>query len=170
MEGEVLEIGAIKNGLEVNANWSSSKDIWVDVVNGGVLAKYSGTNNSTTVITSSCDGETSATDIKVTKNLTTTGTRFKVLDMSIGTSVTYQLEFVDGGIVVPYVTLNVFNSNPEVAVVDSDGNVAGLTNGKTLITAIYNGKKYGHIIEVADAKAMAISAEAPTKKKRTTKK
>lgn len=168
-EGEVEEIGAIKNGVEVQAAWTSSNSGFVDVLDGGVLAIYKDTNNTVTTITSSYNGENAETLVTVLDSPLDTRTGFKVLEMNMSTQVTYTLEFLNAGTPVANTSLHFLNSHPDIAVVDSDGNVAGLAEGKTLITVLYNGKKYGHMITVSNTVLAADKLPETTKKIRSRK-
>lgn len=146
VEGEVEETGAMWDGEEVKATWVSGDTSRVYVKDGAILGLYKTT--APININVAYNGSNKDIPVEVIANPWATGTRFKIIEFSLGIDTFSTLEFMNNGVVVPNTSL-VFNvEDPSVVVVDAEGNIAGLKVGKTLVTTFYNGKKYGATIEI----------------------
>lgn len=83
-------------------------------------------------------------------------------------SVGYQLEFLANGSPVPFNTLTIHQTVEGVVSVDkSNGQVTPLKNGHDVIVAIYNGKKYGHHVEVSGFSALSEEPKTRTRARKT---
>lgn len=159
--GEVAELGTTKDHQEVQSTWTSEDDTKAYVLNGVVLAKDVGSVN----INAQYSGESSSCAITVNPN--STDTKFKVLDMTVA-SVGYQLEFLANGSPVPFNTLTIHQTVEGVVSIDnSNGQVTPLKNGHDIIVAIYNGKKYGHHVEVSGLSTLSEEPKPRTRARKT---
>lgn len=146
VEGEVVETGAMWDGEEVQATWVSSDANRVYVKDGAILGLYKTT--APINVNVAYNGSNKDIPVEITANPWATGTRFKILEISIGIEVFSTLEFVANGQPVNNNTLTFNIENPSIVAIDADGNIAGLKVGKTLVTTFYDGKKYGVTIEI----------------------
>lgn len=159
--GEVEEFGASKNGAEVQATWNTSDNTRLVVVDGTALATYTTPSVS---LSASYSGETATKNIAVVAN---TGIKFKVIEMNIGSSVTYNLEFVDNAQTIPNTDLNFLFAKGGIVSVNSSGTVTPIKEGEDIIFVIYKGKRYGHHVVVSDT--MVLNSEVEIKEEEVKK-
>ncbi|MGL5715496.1 MAG: hypothetical protein ACRCX2_20925 [Paraclostridium sp.] len=142
--GEVIEIGAVKDGIEVTPSWSTSSPLKAVVVNGTVLVLGTGT-----VEILAYHGVESAS-CNIIGSTNTINTKFKFTDMNIGSQVTYNLEFLENGTTVHNNTLDFHMAKGGIVTVGANGLVTPVAQGSDIIFVIRGGKRYGHYVEVSD--------------------
>lgn len=143
--GEIGEVGAYTD-YEVKADsWTSGNDYDVAAHDGVILGLFK--TSSPVKVTARLGEEVAECEVNVIDN--TTNTRFRHLDMAIGSAAMYTLDFLVNGEKVPNNQLTLINTNPDIIVLDKAGNVTGKgVVGEGFIICIYNGKKYGHHVKI----------------------